>query len=226
MSRFFKKTVMSEGENSAYHCDIVPDFPTWQKETLRTKSSKELRRLRRRFEEEFGALRLETVSAPEDIDRVTRFIQTARQGRFEEDLLQRDVYFNFYREYMKAAAPGREARLFALYYEDNLLSALYGLTGDGDFHAVLIASDLARFERFSVGNHMLLETMQQLASEGVTRFDMGPGNFRYKKFFGATQTPLNNYTSARTVLGKAVAATYHYAKPLKNILKKYVPNIR
>ena len=55
---------------------------------------------------------------------------------------------------------------------------------------------------------------------------MGLGNSGYKSDFKVEKTHLRNYTRTRSVAGSALALVYHHAKPVKNFLKKYAPNVR
>jgi hypothetical protein len=55
---------------------------------------------------------------------------------------------------------------------------------------------------------------------------MGLGNTGYKTHFRVEETGLRNLTKTFSVPGYVVAQVYHRAKPVKNFLRNYVPNVR
>jgi CelD/BcsL family acetyltransferase involved in cellulose biosynthesis len=61
---------------------------------------------------------------------------------------------------------------------------------------------------------------------GFRRFDMGLGNTGYKSHFRAEETKLHNLTYAHSFAGSAFSLVYHHAKPLKNVLRRFVPQLR
>jgi len=52
------------------------------------------------------------------------------------------------------------------------------------------------------------------------------GNTGYKTHFRVDGTPLHNYTKTFSVAGYVMALVYHRAKPVKNFLRTYAPNVR
>ena len=76
--------------------------------------------------------------------------------------------------------------------------------------------------------HPLLVAEEAAMLDNLTngRFDMGLGNTGYKSHFRVDQTTLHNFTASRSLAGSALSLIYHRTKPLKNALKKYVPQLR
>jgi CelD/BcsL family acetyltransferase involved in cellulose biosynthesis len=106
------------------------------------------------------------------------------------------------------------------------VAVLFGLARDGEFHAVLIGSDIDNFGRFSVGTQIIYRIIKLRFDQGFRRFDMGLGNTGYKSHFRVDETRLHNFTHSRSLAGSAVSFIYHRNKPLKNALRKYVPQLR
>ena len=106
------------------------------------------------------------------------------------------------------------------------VAVLFGLAGDGAFHAVLIGSDTESFGRQSPGIQIIYQVIKQRFAEGFRSFDMGLGNTGYKSHFRVEETRLRNHTKTFSVAGYAMALVYHRAKPVKNFLRNYVPNVR
>ncbi len=224
--RLFNKTTASPCENAAYHSDIGDDFEAWQRRTIRRKFSKELGRLGRQIEREFGAYEHREAESVTEIREAFEFLRDSRQGRFDADLLANEVYFAFYRDYAIAAAKTREAITYVSRLNGKPVAVLFGLARADEFHAVLIGSDIDNFGRFSVGTQIIYRVIKLRFDQGFRRFDMGLGNTGYKSHFRVDETRLHNFTSSRSLAGSAVSFIYHRTKPLKNALKKYAPQLR
>jgi CelD/BcsL family acetyltransferase involved in cellulose biosynthesis len=225
-SRLFKKTIASACENAAYHSTIGDDFEAWQRRTISRKFSKELGRLGRQIEREFGRYEHRRAHSEAEIREAFRFLRDSRKGRFEGDLLDSDAYFSFYRDYAVAAARSGEAITYVSYLCEKPVAVLFGLAGGGEFHAVLIGSDIDNYGRYSVGTQIIYRVIKLRFEQGFKRFDMGLGNTGYKSHFRVDQTTLHNFTSSRSLAGSALSFIYHRTKPLKNALRKYAPQLR
>lgn len=226
VGRIFRRAKATPGENAAYHCDTGDDFEEWQRRTVRRKFSKELGRLQRQTEREHGSYEHRGLTSQQEIAEAFAFLRDTRAGRFEDDLLARDVYFEFYRDYAIAAAQSGEALTYVSYIAGKPVAFLFGLTGDGDFHAVLIGWDVEGFGKISPGTQIIYRLIKQRFDAGQHLFDMGLGNSGYKSHFRVDETQLTNVSRSQTVAGFAMAAVYHRAKPLKNFARKLVANVR
>jgi CelD/BcsL family acetyltransferase involved in cellulose biosynthesis len=226
VTRLFRNASASAAENFAYHSAVDDDFDQWRLRTLSRHMTKELGRKGRQLEAEFGRYYDRPATSEGDIRQALEFIRTTRRGRFEDDLLQRDVYFEFYAGYAIAAAETGEALLQVSYLNDVPVAALFGLQGDGEFHAVLIAANMEEYSKFSLGTQIIYRTIKTRFDQGKRLFDMGLGNSGYKSHFRVETTGLRNLTRANSLVGVGVSLVYHHARPLKNTLRKYVPNVR
>jgi CelD/BcsL family acetyltransferase involved in cellulose biosynthesis len=226
MDLLFPNAKSTPGENAAYHSDIGDDFDTWRSRTIRKKFSKELGRLQRQTARDFGSYEHRAACGEAEIRTAFDFLKKARRGRFDEDLLDNPLYFEFYRDYALAASAAGEAVTYVSYVAGEPIAVLFGLVGDGEFHAVLIGSDTERFGRNSPGTQIIYQIIKKRFGEGFRRFDMGLGNSGYKTHFRVDETQLRNYTRTRSLAGAAMALVYHHAKPVKNFLRKYVRNVR
>ena len=226
IGRLFAKSTSTAGENAAYHSEVGDNFDAWRSRTIRKKFSKELGRLQRQMEREFGSYEHRAAAGEAEIRQAFDFLRASRVGRFEDDLLQNPLYFDFYRDYAIAAAATGEAITYVSYVAGEPVAVLFGLTGDGQFHAVLIGSDTERFGRHSPGTQIIYQIIKKRFAEGFRSFDMGLGNSGYKTHFRVDETEMRNYTKTYSAAGYAVGLVYHHAKPVKNFLRKYVPNVR
>jgi CelD/BcsL family acetyltransferase involved in cellulose biosynthesis len=226
VARIFVGTRNSATDNAAYHSDIGDDFEEWQRRTIRRKFSKELGRLQRQTEREFDGYEHRIARTEAEVVRVFELLPRWRAGRFERDLLQNPLYLDFYREYAVSGLATGEAQTYVSYAGGEPVAMLFGPTGDGEFHAVLIGADMDKLGKQSPGIQLLYQTMKQRYLEGHRSFDMGLGNTGYKTHFRVEETQLRNHTKTSSVAGYVVAQIYHRAKPVKNFLRTYVPNVR
>jgi CelD/BcsL family acetyltransferase involved in cellulose biosynthesis len=225
-SRLFRGVTTSNCENAAYYSEIGDDFEVWQRRTISRKFSKELGRLGRQIEREFGQYEHRQVQSEKEIREAMAVLRDKRSRRFETDLLHDDVYFSFYCDYAVAAAKSGEAVTYVSYLDGKPVAVLFGLAGGDEFHAVLLGSDIDNYGKFSVGIQILYRVIKLRFEQGFRRFDMGLGNTGYKSHFRVDETALHNFTCSRSLPGSAVSFVYHRTKPLKNLLKKYVPRLR
>lgn len=226
LGRIFRRSSSTTAENSAYHTTVDSDFDTWRLKTLSRHMTKELGRKGRQLEAEFGSYVDRAVTDEASIREAMAFIRDTRKGRFDDDLLQRDDYFDFYCAYAVAAAAAGEAEMWVSYVDGRPVAALFGLTGDGTFHAVLIAANIEEFSRYSLGTQIIYRTIRERFSRGARTFDMGLGNSGYKSHFRVESTSLSNLTRANSLRGAGVALVYNRARSLKNAIRRYAPNLR
>jgi CelD/BcsL family acetyltransferase involved in cellulose biosynthesis len=226
VARLFPGAHGSMGENAAYSMEVDEKFDDWRRTTMRRKFTKELERLQRQLDREGGPYEHRAVTGEADIRAAFDFLRAARKGRFADDLFGQAPYFEFYRDYAIEAARQGEAITYVSYAAGKPVAVLFGLAGDGHFHAVLIGADTETLGKYSLGIQILYQVIRIRHEQGFRQFDMGLGNTGYKSHFRVAETPVHNVTSARSLRGAAVAMIYHHAKPLKNRLRTLARNVR
>jgi CelD/BcsL family acetyltransferase involved in cellulose biosynthesis len=224
--RLFQNTAASPNENAAYHSETGPDFEQWQRRTVSRKFSKELGRLARQVEREFGPYEHRPAQTEDEIREAFKFLKTARVGRFDEDLLNNDIYEKFYCDFAVAGMASGEAITYVGYLAGKPVAVLFGPAYQNEFHAVLIGSDIQRLGKYSVGMQLLYRVIKYRFDLGLHRLDMGLGNTGYKSQFRVEETRLHNFTSSRSLTGSVVSFVYHRAKPLKTALRRLSPRLR
>ncbi|MGY4155116.1 CelD/BcsL family acetyltransferase involved in cellulose biosynthesis [Bradyrhizobium sp. USDA 4461] len=224
--RLFRKTVASRNENAAYHSETGTDFEVWQRQTISKKYSKELRRLARQIEREFGPYEHRPARTEAEIRDAFRFLKSARDGRFEGDFLDNPIYEQFYCDIAVAGIESGEAITYVSYLNGEPVAALFGPACEDEFHAVLIGSDIQRFGKFSIGMQLIYRVIKLRFDQGLRRLDMGLGNTGYKSQFRVEETGLQNFTSSRSLAGSLISLVYHRAKPLKRVLGRFSSHVR
>jgi CelD/BcsL family acetyltransferase involved in cellulose biosynthesis len=212
-------------ENASFWIDVGGDFENWQRRTVSRKFSKELGRLARQLERECGPYVHRAAESEQEVREAFEFLKEARDTRFESDLLRREPYWTFYLEFALAGLRSGACKTFVSYLDGKPVAVLFGLTGEDQFHAVLIGFDAVRFGKYSLGMQIIYRVVKLRFEQGFNRFDMGLGNTGYKSHFRAEETPLRNLTCARSLSGFAFSLVYHHAKPLKNALKRFTPQL-
>lgn len=225
-ARLFSRTTATRCENAAFHSEVGDDFEAWQRKTVRRKFSKELGRLARQLERESGRYEHRAASNEAEVREAFEFLKASRDGRFEADLLQRDVYWDFYLAFAIAGLTSGECITYVSYLGGKPVAVLFGLAGEDQFHAVLNGFDAEKYGKYSVGLQIIYRIIKLRFDQGFKRFDMGLGNTGYKSQFRVEETTLHNFTCSSTLSGSAFAFVYHRIKPLKNALKRYVPQLR
>lgn len=226
LGRLLKSPRSSAGENPAYECDVGDDFDHWRSKVLRNKFTKELGRLQRQTERDHGSYEHRLVIDEAGIREAFEFLRQSQGERQHGSVLEKQHYFEFYRDFAVAGAAGRDALTYVSYIAGRPVSVLFGPAGKGFFHSVLIGVDTQAFARISPGTQLLYRVVQQRMAQGHRRFDMGLGDPGYKTHFRPVETPMRNVSMSLSARGSAVSFVYHRAKPLKNMLRELAPHVR
>jgi CelD/BcsL family acetyltransferase involved in cellulose biosynthesis len=224
--RLFRRATASPCENAAYHSETGADFEVWQRKTINRKFSKELGRLGRQLEREFGHYEHRLAMSEEDIRGAFAFLATARKGRFRSDILDNEIYANFYRSFALKGATTGDALTYVSYLNDKPIAVLFGVGCENQCHSVLIGADIENFGKYSVGIQLLYRVIKLRFDSGLHRLDFGLGNTGYKSLFRVEETLLENITMPSSPAGSAMSLIYHRSKPLKDALRRLMPELR
>jgi CelD/BcsL family acetyltransferase involved in cellulose biosynthesis len=221
--RLFPRAVVSACENSAYDISIPEDFDEWRLRVLRRKMTTELGRLGRQLERENGAYETRAATTETEITAAFDFLLRVRRGQFKGDLLTHPLYFEFYRSYAIAAASIGEAVTYVSTVAGKPVAVVFGLQGDGLFHAVQLGHDSNTLGKYSLGIQIFYRVIKLRHGQGHRYFDMGLGNTGYKTHLRVEQHDLDNVVQSATLVGAAASLVYRRAKSLKNALKHLTP---
>lgn len=224
--KLFPRSRQRSGRNDAYVCETGTDVDAWKKDVLRKKFIKEMGRLQRQTEREIGAYEHRLVTDEASIRDAFVFLREARRGRYDESLLDDERFFEFYRDYAIEGAKTGDAATYVSYLEGEPVAVLFGLSGDGEYHAVLIGADISHHGHQSTGVQLLYRVIKMRMREGHARFDMGLGDPGYKGHFRPREIAVSNLTRAYTPTGSALAMIYHRSPSLKKLIKGFLPNVR
>ena len=225
VSRIFTRMTASPAKNSAFHTEKGESIEAWQS-LLPGKMVSKLGQLARRLEKDHGPYAHIEVRTEAEIREAFALLRQVRTNRFDRDLLDDDAYFQFYLDYAIAAAQCGEAATYVGRVNGEVVAMLFGVTGDGIFHGLLIGADTEKWGKFSVGRQVYYHAILDQFAQGKPRLDLSLGDSGYKAMFRVVETKLRNFSGAKSIRGAAVAMIYHHAKPLKNRLSRLVPRLR
>ena len=174
IGRLFAGSTSTPAENAAYHSTVGDDFDAWRSRTIRKKFSKELGRLQRQMEREFGSYEHRAGSDrgrdPRSLRLPARLAQRTLRGRPAAE--RRSISSSIA---TTRSRPPNAARLitYVSYVAGEPVAVLFGLVGDGEFHAVLIGSDTQRFGRSSPGTQIIYQIIKRRFEEGFRQLRHG-----------------------------------------------------
>ena len=185
------------------------------------KNRKEAARAWRRLEE-MGDVRLARAQTDAQIDIAYCHLeawQSERHRRAGRDyVLDQPEISRFYHTLLKQTVASGEASLFILSVQQpgggavsrtaarELVAVLLGTKCGDTFTVLRIADAGGKWRHTSPGRMIVLKTMRRLVDEGVRTFDLGIGDYRFKRWLGARPSPLVDVTLART--WRALPAVY------------------
>lgn len=123
-------------------------------------------------------------------------------------ILDAPEFSDFYRQVIADGTSSGTAHLFTLTAGGETVATLFGLTEGDTFMLLRIANGGERWRTLSPGRLIVVEAMHYFVTRGVRTFDMGIGDYAFKRGFGADPQPLANLVSARTWRAFAPVAMY------------------
>jgi CelD/BcsL family acetyltransferase involved in cellulose biosynthesis len=179
----------------------------WSEETAQDRSITRMRKKFRRQHErlgEFGVTDfLDNPQAPQLAWVVDSLVDLKRKQYLRtsgRDFFAAPGVSEFYREMTQPSRLGHISHLSALTCGDKVVSAHLGFLGHGRFYYVLPAFD-TRYRSLAVG-HLLLDHLIQHCTKGdFAFFDLGEGDFPYKRKWATHRLPLFSYEHALTTTG-------------------------
>lgn len=158
------------------------------------KYRKEAERSQRRLAD-MGKVSFARAATMEEIDRSYRLLESWQSARHLEAghdyWLDRPEVSQFYRDVLIAGLENGQAGLFTLHVDGAPVAVLLGVTHRTTFTLLRIADAGEAWRHCSPGRLVVLETMRYLVEHGVRTFDMGIGDYPFKRWIGCT--PYNLY---------------------------------
>lgn len=180
---------------------------------LGKKYRKEVERCYRLWEKE-GAPRFARAEQAEAVARAYMALDEQQLQRHtaigSKYVLDKPAFRQFYE---RLAIDGTEVDLgylFTLEARGEIVATLFGILHDETFTLLRISNGGDKWSHISPGRLICVETMKYFVHRGVRRFDLGIGDYPFKRSFGAVEVPLYDLIVARDLAG-VPRAMYHRA---------------
>jgi CelD/BcsL family acetyltransferase involved in cellulose biosynthesis len=187
----------------------VPDTVEAYLRGLGKKYRKEVERCHRLWEKE-GAPRFYRATTADEIAHVFLALDEQQAHRHAmlhtQYILDEAAYRCFYERLAVDGSDAGLTALFALEANGEIIATLFGIVHDGAFTLLRISTGGERWGHLSPGRLVVIEAMKYFVARGVHRFDMGIGDYPFKRGFGTEQIPLFDLVVAKdvTALPKAL----------------------
>lgn len=205
----FGATPRQRMEISSHAVSLGDSFEAWRAECLRPSFAKELAKKRRQVER-LGALRLERVQEPSDIESLMRELRSLRGTRYPNDVLGQPHHFEFYRKVAVDGSARGLARAYRVTVGGRSAGGLWGLAHRRRFMVLISAMDYEALGRHSIGSLAFEDLARDCIGQGDTVLDFTTGDEAYKQRFGTSPTAMWMAANAGTGIGRlaqAVAST-------------------
>ena len=178
------------------------------------KYRKEVERCTRLWEKE-GGPKFSRAIEPEDIARAYTVLEEQQLARHtalgSKYILDDPMYRAFYERLVMDGTEVELGYLFTLEAKGETVATLFGIQHEGTFTLLRISNGGDRWSHLSPGRLIIVEAMKYFVARGVRRFDMGIGDYPFKRGFGAKDVPLYDLIVARD-LAAVPRATFHRVK--------------
>ncbi len=175
------------------------------------KYRKEVERCTRLWQAE-GEAKFARASTQAEVARAYSVLEEQQGARHAElgshYVLDKPQFRTFYERLVMDGTECDLGYIFTLEAKGEIVATLFGIVHDGTFTLLRISNGGARWSHFSPGRLIVVEAMKYFAARGVKRFDMGIGDYPFKRGFGAQEVPLYDLIVARDLSG-APKAAYH-----------------
>lgn len=157
------------------------------------KYRKEAERARRRMED-IGAVVFSRATTPDEIDAAYRQLEAWQSERHRsaghDYVLDSPEVSRFYRALLHDTAASGEASIFTLSVGGEMAAVLLGVTANDTFTLIRIADGGEKWRQTSPGRMIVLDAMRALVTQGVRTFDLGIGDYPFKRWIGCQTAPL------------------------------------
>ena len=167
--------------------DTVDDFVRSRGKKFR----KEVERCFRVLESE-GAWSFQRSQTPADIAKAFEALEQQQAerhaGKGSSYELAAPQYGSFYRDILNSES--ELGHIFTLTVDGQIIAALLGIVHNGTFTLLRTANGGEAWRHVSPGRLIVIEAMRHFCAQGVKTFDMGIGDYAFKRGFGTEPIPL------------------------------------
>ncbi|MGL4397703.1 MAG: GNAT family N-acetyltransferase, partial [Hyphomicrobium sp.] len=175
------------------------------------KYRKEVERCHRLWEKEGATLfaRAETATEAARAFATLDEQQAARHAALGSHyVIDQPEYRSFYERLAVDGTACDLCYLFTLGTETETIATLLGIVHEDTFTLLRISNGGERWSHLSPGRLIVVEAMRYFVERGLRRFDMGIGDYAFKRGFGIVGEGLVDLVEARRITGLSAAALH------------------
>jgi len=153
---------------------------------------KKMRRLRRKLEKEHADVVFTfDDQRPESYEQLIRLKREQYARTNKHDVLGVAWSQKMLEALRAGECPNLRTRLSTIYAGNQMVAAEFNLQSGNLLHGWLVCYDPA-FYKYSPGNLLTMQILENMSAHGMTRYDAGTGSDHYKKYYANVSEPIAN----------------------------------
>jgi CelD/BcsL family acetyltransferase involved in cellulose biosynthesis len=211
--------------NMGYSGALAPDFDALLHARTNAAARKKMRKKERTLAG-FGAVRFERASNPADTRRVLDAFFKQKSARMQSQGVPDVFAAPGVRRFIETAATESTSNahpvleLYALSVDDIVAATLGGIVGGGRFCAMFNSIIPDRFGAESPGEQLIVNLVRACCQRGLSTFDLGIGEARYKNLLCDEAEPLFDSFLALTPAGRLFTVAARAHSTIKRLIKR------
>jgi CelD/BcsL family acetyltransferase involved in cellulose biosynthesis len=214
--------------SSGFSGALIGDFEALLRAHTDSATRRKMRKKQRALEA-LGSVRFERAQGPERIRQTLDAFFKQKHARMRA-LGIADVFAKAnVRCFIEAAASEATVggvppiELYALSVDDMVVATMGGMIGYGRFCGMFNSIASGRYSVHSPGEQLILRLVRLCCERGLTAFDLGIGEARYKDLFCGDAEPLFDSILPLTAKGRPLAAALRVGAAAKHAIKQHPP---
>ena len=192
--------------SSSPYADLSTGFAAYADQRDLQNRIQQARRKVRSMVRELGPVRfMLDVAEPSVLHRLIAWKSEQVESKWARNMLSCPWVVALMNDLLQVRTVTCGALLSAIYAGDRPVAVHFGIRTERTFHWWFAAYD-STAGRFSPGNYLLLKLMEELAGNGITRFDFGKGDETYKTRMQSGSTTVSEGAVTRGRVQRRCAA--------------------
>jgi CelD/BcsL family acetyltransferase involved in cellulose biosynthesis len=199
LERLLPTSRRSRMDVSTHPAPLSESFSDWQTAVPRW-YVKELARKRRRLNRR-GAATFELVQEPALVEEAFGQLRFWRGKRYEDNLLQQDLYYAFYAAVAVAGIQSGLSRTLKLALDGRTIGVVWSVCCRGSCVMLMGGFDFEAYKGCSIGALAMEDLVRDCIARREQVLDFSIGDESYKRLFGCQPRPLWMISASGTPLG-------------------------
>ena len=225
LRRLFPRARQAPMRMSAHGAALSGSWPEWRARKVAPRVRRYLDKKRRSLARQ-GTVRFRLETDPVAVAGAFEAMRHFRRLRFAaigaDDIMADDAVYRFYVETAVAGAAAGAARTYVLYLDGVPAGIASGIVHDGAFLHLLLAYDVERHARRSLGLLCSEDALRSVVESGLEFYDFTIGDHSFKSQLGAVASPLSEWHQAGSWRGRLALGLHVAQREAKRWLKPLV----